>query len=254
MKLAEQVVGELHRKNARRYPLYERILIHAFNVNAPVFSDDRFSRRYEQLAADGQWFANQLVANACLEGYGSEQIWKFSNRLDNDHFAEKVRFHALDESRHASMFVTALKLTFPGLLEGEDSETQVRIEQMQPRYSQSRHPPIEKAPEHQRLFEKESINELIQVHITEIRALVLQYVVRQALIKHAPDQSHSRLVRISDRLISDEIRHIDYSAEIFEHYASRDGNADYFFQCFEDRLRDFNLMTQEELDREGVTL
>lgn len=254
MKLAEQVVGELQKIKAPRYPLYERILRHAFEVHAPVFSDDRFSLRYEELAMDGEWFANQLVANACLEGYGSEQIWNFSNQLDNDHFAAKVRRHAMDESRHASMFVAALRLTFPGLLEGADPETQRRIDGMQPRFSSHRHPSIAKVPEQERFFEKESINQLIQVHITEIRALVLQYMVRKAFIRHAPACHGDRLLRMSDLLIADEARHIDYSAEIFEHYASCDGQADYFFHCFEDRLRDFNLLTQEELEREGVSL
>lgn len=254
MKLAEQVVTELRNLHARRYPLYERILAHAFDTHSPLFADDRFSRRYEQLADDGEWFANQLVANACLEGYGSEQIWKFSNLLDNDHYAEKVRSHALDESRHASMFVAALRLTFPGVLDQADISTQQRIDLMQPRFTSLRHPPIDKAPEQERYFEKESINELVQVHITEIRALVLQYMVRKAFIRHAPAANLDRLLCMSDRLIADEARHIDYSAEIFEHYASRDGNEAYFFQCFEDRLKDFNALTQEELEREGAVL
>jgi hypothetical protein len=125
---------------------------------------------------------------------------------------------------------------------------------MQPRFSKTNHPVIKKAPEQDRFFEKESINQLIQVHITEIRALVLQYMVRKAFIQHAPSKHAARLSRMSDLLIGDEARHIEYSADIFEHYASRDGQADYFFHCFEDRLRDFNLLTQEELEREGVSL
>lgn len=254
MKLAEQVVSELRNLHSRRYPLYERILDHAFSMHAPAFADDKFSKRYEQLAEDGEWFANSLVANACLEGYGSQQIWKFSNMLDNDMYAQRVRLHALDESRHASMFVSALRWTFPGLLEGADQETRDKVAQMQPHYSRTRHPVIEKAPEGERYFEKESINELIQVHITEIRALVLQYMVRKAFLRHAPTDNVDRLLRVSDRLILDEAKHIDYSAEIFEHYAARDGNAEFFFQCFEDRLRDFNALTQEELEREGISL
>lgn len=254
MVLAEQVIAELRKLHSRRYPLYERILNHAFSTHKPAFADDKFSKRYEELAVDGEWFANSLVANACLEGYGSQQIWKFSNLLDNDHYADKVRAHAMDESRHSSMFVSALRLTFPGVLDEADEATREKIAQMQPRFSGQRHPPIEKVPVDERYFEKESINELIQVHITETRALVLQYMVRRAFQLHAPARNMDRLMRISDCLISDEARHIDYSAEIFEHYAARDGNADYFFQCFEDRLCEFNALTLEELEREGLSL
>lgn len=152
------------------------------------------------------------------------------------------------------MFVSALRLTFPGLLEASDEQTQRRISEMQPRFSKTSHPAIEKVPEQDRFFEMEAINQLIQVHITEIRALVLQYMVRKAFFQHAPKKNVARLARMSDLLIGDEARHIEYSAEIFEHYASRSGQADYFYQCFEDRLRDFNLLTQEELEREGVSL
>ncbi|MGJ0580729.1 hypothetical protein ACR71G_22490 [Xenorhabdus bovienii] len=79
-------------------------------------------------------------------------------------------------------------------------------------------------------------------------------MVRDALIKHAPERNRQKLMNISDILIRDEARHINYSAEIFDHYASIPGNQDYFFQTFEDRLNDFNLLTQEEIDREEIEL
>ncbi|MBI6547535.1 hypothetical protein [Xenorhabdus lircayensis] len=174
--------------------------------------------------------------------------------LDNEEYAKRVRRHSLDESKHSTMFITALKLTFPGVLDHVDDETRKKIDEMQPKYSLARHPPIEKVPFEERLFELESIDQLIQVHITEIRALVLQYMVREAFIKHAPEKNLQKLMNISDILIRDEARHINYSAEIFEHYATIPGNKDYFFQTFEDRLNDFNLLTQEEIDREEIEL
>lgn len=79
-------------------------------------------------------------------------------------------------------------------------------------------------------------------------------MVRDALIQHSPDTNIKRLMLFSDSLIKDEARHIKYSAEIFENYASRDNNKDFFYQMFEDRLRDFNELTKEELDREEIDL
>ncbi len=73
MKLAENVIRELKSIGANKYPLYEKILKHSFDINSPIFAKDKFSRAYRELANDGEWFANQMVANACLEGYGAQQ-------------------------------------------------------------------------------------------------------------------------------------------------------------------------------------
>jgi len=252
MKLGEQVVQELRKLKFPHFPLYEAIMTHALETNQPIFASDKFSLRYLELAEDDEWFANSLVANSCLEGYGSQQIWKFSNKLDNDLYAERVRKHALDESRHSTMFITILGLVFPGVLDSVDQETARKIDQMQPRFTQEKHPAIQKVTAEERLFELETINELIQVHITEIRALVLQYMVREAMKRHAPADNLPRLLRMSDSLIADEARHIQYSAEIFENYAVQ--NKDMFFEMFEARLHDFNELTKEELAREELEL
>ncbi|MEZ8025788.1 hypothetical protein [Enterovibrio norvegicus] len=250
--LASNVLGELKHVQARQYPLYNAILKHAFDTHQPVFAKSIFAKRYAELSDDGEWFANQLVANSCLEGYGAQQIWNFSNKLDNDEYARRVRQHALDESRHSTMFISMLNLVYPGL--DLDHDTLSKIDDMQPKFTPTQHPDIAKVPEEERLFELESINELVQVHITEIRALVLQYMVRDALLKHAPEESHARLKKFSDSLIRDEAKHINYSAEIFEDYASRGNNKDFFYQMFEDRLCDFNELTKIELEREDIEL
>ena len=122
-------------------------------------------------------------------------------------------------------------------------------------FHQNNQLPIQKVDFSERLFEIESINELIQVHITEIRALVLQYMVRKAFLKHAPKNNLERLIRISDSLISDEARHINYSAEIFEHYANKSSlNKELFFFLFEQRMKDFNQLTELEIEREEIEL
>lgn len=141
MKLAKQVIGELRKIDFPQYPCYEKILNHAFNSNDPLFAQDKFSLKYAELSNERVWFANSLIANSCLEGYGAQQIWNFSNLLDNDEYAEKVRQHALDESRHSTMFISALKWTFPGLLDSVDAETLKKIKNMQPGFSSTKHPP-----------------------------------------------------------------------------------------------------------------
>lgn len=252
MKLAAQVVQEMKGKSRAACPLYQEIMEHVLSRYDPVFAKDSFSKKYAELAADPEWFANSLVANAALEGYGAEQIWKFSNTLDSDEYAQQVRQHALDESRHSTMFISALDLVFPGLRQASGKDVQVQIAALQPRYSQYKHPEIIKSALEDRLFEVDSIKELIQVHITEIRALVLQYMLRNVMLAHAPKENAQRLVRISDSLIADEGRHIYYSARIFENYAA--SNRDMFFHYFEFYMQRFNELTLEELSREELEL
>lgn len=226
---------------------YQRILDHSFEAASPPFGEAWFGRAYFELARDKEWFANSLVANSALEGYGSRQIWKFSNKLNNDEYLEEVRKHALDESRHSTMFVSMLKLTFPGI--SIDEKTAQRIEDQQPRFSRSNLPREDRLPVEMRLTEDAALNELVQVHITEIRALVLQYLLRSVIEVYVPAQNRKRISMFTTSLIRDEAAHIQYTAKIFD-AAAQAGKLDFLTNLFEARVRDFNDLTLLEFERD----
>lgn len=81
---AKLVIENLGKVSPNRYPLYEQLIEHAFTVAPPPYSCEWFGRRYFELSRDTEWFANSLVANSALEGFGSTQIWAFSNRMHGD--------------------------------------------------------------------------------------------------------------------------------------------------------------------------
>ncbi len=249
--LADIVVENLRAIGLPRHPTYEDILSHAVISAPPPFAENWFGRRYFELARKAEWFANSLIANAALEGYGATQIWKFSNKIENESYASAVRKHALDESRHSTIFVTMLKLVFPGA--HIDSDTAKTIDQLQPHYSAKSHPPIEKSPDGEVYCGERLLHELIQVHITEIRALVLQHLLRPTLLAYSPSSSRNRLDALSRSLIRDEARHIEYTAEIFE-AAAASGHKDFIVESFESCMREFNDLTMVELAREKVTI
>jgi hypothetical protein len=252
--LTDQVVEELTRIQSPQYPLYQSILCHAVASAPPVFADRRFGQRYDELACDADWFANSLVANACLEGHGARQIWAFADKIGHAGYANCIRRHAIDESRHSSLFIAALRMTFPGALESQTRQTRERIHAMQP-FLDTTAPPATPVDTFNQLDERCAINELVQVHITEIRALILQYRVRDALQRHAPADKQPALLRMSDRLIADEARHIQYSAAIFEAHANEGpSHHDWLYDRFEQGLLTFNQVTLEELDRESISL
>lgn len=249
--LADIVTQNLRAIGLPPHPTYEQILKHAVDFAPPPFAQNWFGRRYFELARKAEWFANSLIANAALEGYGATQIWKFSNKVDNESYASAVRKHALDESRHSTIFIIMLKLVFPRA--HMDTATAKTIDELQPHYSAKSHPPIEKAPDGELYSGDRLLHELIQVHITEIRALVLQHLLRPTLLAYSPSPARDRLDALSRSLIRDESRHIEYTAEIFE-AAAANGHKDFIFQSFESCMREFNDLTMIELEREKVTI
>ena len=246
--LAELVGENLAKAGEPRRPRYDRVLRHCY-ATVPPFARRFFGVRYHELARDPEWFANSLVANAALEGYGATQIWKFANRLHDPRHAAAVRQHSLDESRHSTMFIRMLGLAFPDV--PIEPAALARIESLQPRYTKLRHPPIERPasvdPDHERW----ALNELIQVHITEIRALILQRLLRPVLLAHAPAEAFGRLSAASNCLIRDESRHIGYSAAFFEEAMER-GEEDFIIASFERNAAEFNDLTLEELERDRI--
>lgn len=248
--LADLVVKNLAGVSHRGYPVYSSIIKHVFATPPPFFQRS-FGRRYFELCRNADWFANSLIANSALEGYGSTQIWKFSNKVKNESYADALRTHALDESKHSSMFISMLSKTFPGL--EMDANTTHRIEKMQPRYSRRRHPTTEKLEPEQLLLDDEALDELIQVHITEIRALVLQFLLRPVLLTYAPEQNARSLEKSSDILITDEAKHIRYTADFFED-AAVVGKRDFLFDAFDRHVAEFNDLTLIELERDTVEI
>jgi hypothetical protein len=248
--LPSLVVSSFQAIGAPECPTYEAILEHAVATAPPPFAINSFGRRYFQLATQADWFANSLVANAALEGYGAQQIWKFSNRIANDSYAQAVRKHALDESRHSTIFVAMLNMVFPGAV--IDQQTEDELQAMQPRFA-LKAPPIVKSSDAELCEGEVLLNELIQVHITEIRALVLQHLLRSMLLAYAKPPYEHRLERMSSQLIRDEARHIEYTARIFEREA-QSGAREFLFDTFTERLRNFNHLTLIELEREEVVL
>jgi hypothetical protein len=226
---------------------YAAILGHSLKMHEPPFFSRSFGRRYFELARRADWFAHSLVANSALEGYGARQIWMFANRVA-DH-APEIRCHALDESRHSRMFISMLRLVFPGIAIEGDAERELRA--MQPGFSVRFHPPIEPVEGISLLRGEALLDELIQVHITEIRALVLQYLLRSVALAYAPSTSHAAIKKLSSLLVRDEGRHIGYTADIFERETSC--NREFLFDAFERRLKEFNDLTLVELERDRIT-
>lgn len=243
----ELVIENLRDHQLPILPMYEEILDYAVSTVPPPFGQNWFGRRYFELARSADWFANSLVANAALEGYGSRNVWAFSNKVSNQEWANAVRVHALDESRHSTMFVTMLKNVFPNM--EMDETTSQQLDALQPKFSRKNHPTISYEPTADAVV----LNEIVGIQITEIRALVLQLLLRPVLLAYTPVELRDLMAKYSSILIRDECRHIQYSAEIVENVA-KSGGRNFLYETFINRLREFNELTMVELEREKLPI
>jgi hypothetical protein len=227
---------------------YMEFLREACEAHPPPHGMAWYGNMYRQLARKPDWFAHSLVINADKEGFGARQLWKFSVRMDNPRLAEAVRRHSMDESRHARMFVGILDLLFPSAIEAGFRAT---LKELSPGYTPKTHPPTGVVVSEVMSMER-VMDELIQGNFTEIRALILQLLLRPMLQAYARPEERQKLLRVSDALIRDEVRHIEYSARFIEEYAI--GNREWVRATMLDRMRAVNDVSLQEVSYEGLPI
>jgi hypothetical protein len=219
-------------------PAYQAALQNACQTHPPPFAEQWYGDKYRSIAVDGTWMAASLIANAEKEGEGSRKLWELAGRIDDPHISECVRKHAVDESRHALLYVAICELVFPGAMEGE---VRAFAESLSPRFASDGYPSRQAG-----VSPNIVTDELIQMNIGEIRTMIHQYLMRPVIFAHCPMKAEARLMRTMDVLMNDEVRHIRYTAELIDDAARVDGGR-FVNGVFADRLREFNGITLREV-------
>jgi hypothetical protein len=221
---------------------YRNALITACRKAPPPFGTKDYDKIYRDVARDPNWMAISLIQNAQGEGEGSTHLWDLAACTPDARVAAQVKAHAIDESRHAKAYVAMLDLTFPGLV---DNEFHAQLTSLSPGYTQ-RSPlePHEGSPYASAI----TLDDLIQMNIAEIRTLVHHLLQRPLLLGHCAPERRPRLARLHDSLRLDEVRHIAYTAALIEEFAHH-GEADAVKRLMQERMSDFNAITNEDLGR-----
>jgi hypothetical protein len=241
------IVAELTRKALRAHdgqarPHYEQALLAACRKSAPPFGARSYGEIYRAAATDPYWMATSLMANAEREGEGAGHLWDLAACTPDAGVAAQVRQHAIDESGHARAYTAMLDLTFPGAV---DEAFHAQLATLSPGYtSQSPRTPHPGSPYAHPI----TVDDLIQMNIAEIRTRIHHLLQRPMLLAHCVAAHRPRLLRILDALLFDETRHIAYTATLIETFA-RSGGAAPVKRLMQERLRDFNAITDEELTR-----
>jgi hypothetical protein len=224
------------------WPHYREALVTACRKAPPPFGTKDYGKIYRDVARDPGWMVISLIQNAQGEAEGSGHLWDLAASTPEIRVAAQVKAHAIDESRHAKAYVAMLDLTFPGVV---DNELHAQLASLSPGYTQ-RSPlePHEASPYASAI----TLDDLIQMNIAEIRTLVHHVLQRPILLRYCAPERRHRLALLHDRLRLDEARHIGYTAALIEEFAHR-GKADAVKRLMQERMSDFNAITNEDLGR-----
>jgi hypothetical protein len=236
--IAEETVRALREYGTEELPHYEAALHDACTAFPPPFGQAWYGEKYRTMASDPTWLAASLIANAEKEGEGSRKLWVLVGRTGDPDTAEAIRQHAIDESRHALLYVAMCELVFPGSLEGQ---VKTYADLLSPRYSLRDLP-----PEQSKAHPEVVLDELIQMNIGEIRTRIHQLLLRPVLTAFCDKNSRSRLFQVLDSLLRDETKHVQYTARLIEQ-AARNGRAEFVMFTTAARIDDFNTITLAEV-------
>jgi hypothetical protein len=236
--IATDTMQALRQRGEGQLTYYERALRIACEESPPPFGEAWYGDKYRSLASDPGWLAHSLIANAEKEAEGSRKLWDLVASCPDPDIAEAVRQHAIDESRHAMLYVAMCELVFPGALEGE---VKTYADSLSPRYSARDFPaPAPQTAEHIVL------DELVQMNIGEIRTRIHQLLMRPVITAFCPADRIDRLQRLLDSLMDDETKHIQYTAKLINSAAER-GKSDFVVETTRRRVREFNELTFAEV-------
>lgn len=220
---------------------YAACLRHACDGSPPPFETHWYGEKYRALATDSGWLAMSLLQNAQVEGEGSRKLWSLAGRCADPMIADLVRRHAVDESRHALLYLAMLNLSFPSAV---DSDLKQQLKQVSPQFGLHDVPPS--LP---RSSDEWVLDELIQMNIGEIRTRIHQLLLRPMLNAHTASENRPALQRLLDSVLLDETKHIAYTARLIDAAVAR-GQGSFVESVMTQRVRDFNEITLQEVGEE----
>ena len=236
----------LSQGDSRTCPAYLRALMEALAREPPPFGTREYSDVYRAAAADRQWMAISLMANAEREGDGATRLWSLAACSADPEEVQLLKEHAVDESRHALAYLALLDLAFPDSVE---PKFRAELEQLSPRFRMSQPLRAAKGSPYART---PSIDDFVQMNIAEIRTTIHHLMQRVALSAHCPPENLVRMTKVLDMLLRDELRHVAYTAVLIDRKAASAGQEG-LPQMFCRRMRDFNRITHCELAKSVLT-
>ena len=237
--VAEMTISALRESGGCELPNFEELLTSAFETYDPPFGQAWYGELYREKARDPRWLATSLVLNAEKEGEGARRLWEMAACTADADAAEQVRRHAIDEARHAKIYIGMLDTAFPGCADGEFRR---HLDAISPGYTLKDSPGRSDAP----ADFSHTLDELIQMNMGEIRTRINQLMLEPVLLAHCHPAGRPRISRMLNSIISDETKHISYTAVLIEK-AVQSGHKTVVRDIMFGRLSQFCDLTLEEV-------
>lgn len=239
-QIARETRQALDEQGIAPLPHYDAFLERACSTSPPRFGDASYYEIYDSVASDPQWMALSLVTNAEREGDGATRLWNLAACTTDGAVSEEIKQHAIDESMHSRAYLSMVDLVFP---DATTPELREQLLTLSPGFN-GQSVPV--ATPGSPFAHEVSVDDLIQMNIAEIRTRIHHLMQRPHLLRYCPEENRERLVRILDRLLHDETKHIAYTAKLIDRLAPEQG-LDKVEALLLERLRDFDAVTEEEL-------
>lgn len=245
--IAAATLADLSAIGRHDLPTYSRALVSAFDRYPPPFGMKVYGDAFRDLACNPEWLARSLIGNAAQEGEGASRLWDLAASTRESRTASQLKQHAIDESRHARMYVAIVDIVFRNAI-GEDLRP--LVQSLSPAYASNLMPV---ATPGSQFAHDLTLDDLIQMNIAEIRTRVHQLLHGPVLMVLCKGDRRHRLPPLLNALACDELNHVSYTALLIEEHA-RSGRANEVMELMEARVNDFNGVTRAELGDEVFSL
>jgi hypothetical protein len=242
--VVDLTVAALRNRGGPPFDRYADCLRMACAACPPPFGMAWYGDKYRDLALDRDWLATSLVANAAKEAEGARDLWRLAGATDDPVVAHRIRLHAIDESRHARLYVAMLEVAFREVV---PEEVRAVLRTFAPRYKDPERPTFTDV-----LARKSVLDAVIQMNLGEIRTRIHQLLLTPVITEYCPAERRGALMGILRALMLDETRHIEYTAELIEDAMAR-GEEEFVRRTMAARLDEFNQLTLIQVGEASFT-
>ena len=237
--IAELTVTGMREGGGCELPHFESVLNSALEEYEAPFARSWYAELYREKARDPEWLATSLILNAEKEGEGARRLWEMAADTADPDTADQVRRHAIDEARHAKIYLGMLDTVFAGCA---DDELREHLDSISPGYT------LKDSPARSDILADPAytLDGLIQMNMGEIRTRINQLMLEPVLLAHTTPRDEPKVRRMLSSIINDETKHIYYTAALIEQ-AARAGQQKLVRDITFWRMEQFCRMTRDEV-------
>ena len=241
MDHAEDLLEALRDFSDDDLPHFSDCVRSTFESVDPVFIRERYAQFFFHCASSVPgWVSRVVMANADAESHGSKKLfWLWRGSSSNEQISKDVLVHAKDESRHSRLFVSLIENAFPSSFPADTLHLK--------RTELFRITPESVRQQRFALPDEDLMDHFVQMNMGEIRTRIHMLLLAPVIHAFTPANAKNRVRPVLEGLVTDEIRHINYTAHFIESWC-QNGDERRIRELYSRRLSDFHRLTIEQTE------